>query len=123
MNASSIPEFHDRILELGGYESADEYWSKSCPMKVAHQNQTPTLIVNVLDDPICHGNNIDYELFTERNDHGILVTVKRGSHCAFLEGFNAVSWHNRVTIEFLQAINAELSMKENGEDDGTTWRS
>ena len=119
MNAQSVPEFHDRILDLGGYESVDEYYSKSCPMKVAHKIKTPMFILNALDDPICLGSNIHYDMVTKRNHTVALVTVKRGSHCAFLEGFNAVPWQNRVTLEFLKAANHELYSRDNNETSST----
>ena len=115
MKSSSMAEFHDNILQLGGYNSVDEYYSKTCPLKVADSVCVPTLILNALDDPVCHRDNIEYDI-VQRNHHGLLVTVDRGSHCAFLEGFNATPWMDRAATEFLKAVFTEISLADSGNE-------
>lgn len=71
---------------------------------------TPLMVLNAKDDPVCVSQNI-YEhlhLFQEL-PFAILAMTRRGSHCAFWEGwFGRNSWADRLASEYLMAIHKAI---------------
>lgn len=103
--ANNLAEFQDRIYALAGYESREEYYKHSNPIKVVKGIRTPLLILNSADDPICVNENVMENLhWLEHLDSTMLVHTDRGSHVAYLEGIRGTSWAERVVSQYLQAI-------------------
>ncbi|MBL8022102.1 MAG: alpha/beta hydrolase [Leptospirales bacterium] len=103
--ANNLAEFQDRIYALAGYESREEYYKHSNPIKVVKGIRTPLLILNSADDPICVNENVMENLhWLEHLDSTMLVHTERGSHVAYLEGMRGTSWAERVVGQYLQAI-------------------
>lgn len=104
-NSSDLHEFHQHLYELAGNSSTDEYMKKSNPSEVFEGIEIPILILNSKDDPVCHIENVYEHLDRmQRMDNLILVVTDRGSHCAFLEGFCAKPWANRMIKEYFTAV-------------------
>ncbi|MEK6882339.1 MAG: alpha/beta hydrolase, partial [Nanoarchaeota archaeon] len=100
-DSKSIGEFQDRLHLLSGYASKEEYYHYSNPIKVANLIQTPLLILNADDDPICVKLNVNENLhWLEGLTKTILVKTKRGSHIAFFEGFRARSWCDELVTDY-----------------------
>ena len=92
-DARSVQEFHDRQYAFSGYTGKDKYYQGSNPMVVARNIRHPLLTINTVDDPVCPPENIDYKLFTEDLNQGMLLLSPFGSHCGFRVGrWGETSW-------------------------------
>ena len=104
-NSIDLHEFHQHLYELAGNSSTEEYMKKSNPSEVFEGIKIPILILNSKDDPVCHIENVYEHLDRmQRMDNLILVITDRGSHCAYLEGFTAKSWANRMIKDYFLSV-------------------
>ncbi len=105
LNSRTLGEFQDNLHPMAGFESKEEYYENSNPIKVVRNIKTPLLILNSEDDPICINQNVLENLhWLEKLPHTVLVHTKRGSHVAFFEGAGAEFWSDRVIGEYFQAV-------------------
>jgi uncharacterized protein len=100
---STVPQFLHRSSIQAGFETANEYFSQTCPMKAGMGMIRPFLLLQATDNPICPAYSIPLRQVVE-NGWGVLVTVNRGSHCAFYEGSLADSWLTKVAMQFLGVV-------------------
>ena len=118
----------------GLYKSKDEYYDYHNPMRVVKHIVQPCLFVNSEDDPLCLIQNVYESLFlfsataTNNNDNNddddndddnnnnknepigaIVVVVKTGSHCSFMQGkpwqpWDCTAWSENASSEFFDQI-------------------
>lgn len=104
-NAKDLAEFHRHSYELAGYGSYADYAQASNPMRVFHAVQTPLMVLNSEDDPVCRIANVGPYLDSMRQlPDVILVTTAEGSHCAHYEGWSARSWSGRLMGSYFQLM-------------------
>lgn len=106
-----LGEFIREHVGMAGYNSHEEYLTYSNPMVVFHQNRTPTLVLNALDDPVCLASNIPMALLQHACSEQpyVIVLSQSGSHIAFAEGwFGMSSWMERVTMDWLEACRQQM---------------
>ena len=105
--SEDLQEFHQQLYEVAGNHSTDDYMINSNPSEVFDDIKIPMLILNAKDDPVCHIDNVyEHQHRIEAMDNVILVLTDRGSHCAYLEGFTAKSWANRMISDYFSTLNA-----------------
>ena len=108
MNATTFAEFDDAVTApLHGFANKDDYYDKCSSVHFLKDIQTPTLIVNALDDPfmtpgaIPEADRLSEYVTLEVSDHG--------GHVGFIEG--GLPWRPRFylpgrLISFLQPLAA-----------------
>jgi predicted alpha/beta-fold hydrolase len=73
--------------------------------------ETPTLVINADDDPVCTPSNVDDNAFCfDGACARALVRTPIGTHCCFYEGNTLVprnSWAHVAALEFFQAVAEE----------------
>ena len=75
-------------------------------------NETPTLVLNALDDFLCVKENINLDLIDQGLNYALMVTDE-GSHIGYAEG--ALGQGNfmwRVSLDFFEAVREEASEME-----------
>ncbi|XID74228.1 YheT family hydrolase [Alkanindiges sp. WGS2144] len=103
--AKDLLEFQQRVYEFSGYDSYQDYSRATNPIAVFKQVTKPLMLLNACDDPICDIKNLEpYVADLEQLSNFIVVKTQKGSHCAFLEGWQARSWAHRLMAEYFQAI-------------------
>jgi predicted alpha/beta-fold hydrolase len=96
--------FHENAYELAGCADPADYLARSNPMLVFDDIAVPVLVINADDDPVCvQANARDHVDAIRRVPDALMVRTARGSHCAFLEGWTARSWANRLMADYLLA--------------------
>ena len=96
--------FHEHLYEIAGCSDPADYFARSNPVLVMDDIAVPVLIINAADDPVCVAANArDHVDAVRRVPDALLVRTARGSHCAFLEGWSARSWANRLMANYLLA--------------------
>lgn len=109
LNAKNFNEFDQKVYApLNGYgEDLVEYWKEHCPMRCWKGVETPTLMVNAMDDPVCPGENIPLEMIKDKHC-AMLVTTERGGHCGWFqfssEGVQMESWSDSLAVAFVQEV-------------------
>lgn len=99
--------FHENLHEFAGCTDTDDYLARSNPMAVFTTIAVPVMVINADDDPVCVAQNAeDHVDAIRRVPDALLVRTPRGSHCAFLEGWTARSWANRLMADYLLAATA-----------------
>jgi predicted alpha/beta-fold hydrolase len=74
--------------------------------------ETPTLVINADDDPVCAPSNVDDNVFCfdGADTSRALVRTPIGTHCCFYEGRTLVprnSWAHVAALDFFQAVAEE----------------
>jgi len=90
---------------MGGFDSPEEYYEKTDPMRVVCHIKQPTLMLNAADDPVCVIANVHDQMHlfeTEMPLGAVVVVTETGSHCPFYE-VGLFSWAGRVSFEFFDA--------------------
>ncbi len=102
----SMAEFHDRQYPLAGYGSRDTYYEHSNPMIGVDDIQTPLLVINAEDDPVCAVSNVYAQLDRmQRRSRLVLALTTHGGHCGFFDGPLARgAWANRLLGEFVRSV-------------------
>lgn len=99
-----LAQFHAQAYELAGCADPTDYLARSNPMQVFATVAMPVMIINAADDPVCVvANAEDHVEAIRRVPDALMVRTARGSHCAFLEGWTARSWGNRLMANYLLA--------------------
>ena len=112
-STEDLHEFHQHLYQVAGNDSPEDYMQNSNPSEVFEQITIPLLILNAKDDPVCHVDNVyEHQHRIEAMDNVILVLTERGSHCAYLEGFMAKPWANRLIKEYFSAFDHIQSSDE-----------
>lgn len=84
---------------IHGFQDAEDYWNKCSSLFDLGQIQTPTLLINALDDPFlgknCYPNHIQNDLFH-------LIMPKYGGHVGFGDfPLNSETWLEKTCVQFL----------------------
>ncbi|MEC7118690.1 MAG: alpha/beta fold hydrolase [Pseudomonadota bacterium] len=107
--AKTLLDFHDQSYELAGYQSYTDYSAAHNPMRVFKQIQTPLMVLNAEDDPICKIENAEpYVDLIQQMSNVIFVTTTHGSHCAHYEGWHPESWATRLMADFFLTSHQQL---------------
>ena len=94
----------------GPLESKEEFYDYFNPMRVVEHIVNPCLFINAEDDPLCLARNV-YEALPmfDQNAHigAVVVKVKTGSHCSFLQGqpwqpWDCTAWSETAASQFLE---------------------
>jgi predicted alpha/beta-fold hydrolase len=108
--ANDLATLQDRLYELAGCASREDYLARSNPVGVFERIVVPLLVLNADDDPLCVvQNTLDHVEAMARIESVLLVRTARGSHCAHFEGWGAHSWSNRLMAGYLEAIHQEAA--------------
>jgi len=103
--AKDMAELQSFMHEFAGYTSPQAYLEHCNPAPVMADIKVPLLVINADDDPVCVVQNVvEHQDTVLQMNKTLLVRTKRGSHCAFYEGWRASSWSNQLIAEYLQAI-------------------
>ena len=101
-----LASFHERLYEIAGYSSPEDYLLGTNPVLVMDQVAVPVMIINSADDPVCVAANAsDHVGAVRRVPDALMVRTAHGSHCAFFEGWSPVSWANQLMADYLLAAN------------------
>jgi predicted alpha/beta-fold hydrolase len=99
-----LHDYHQHLYGMAGNISTEDYMQNSNPAVVFDNITIPILILNAADDPVCHIDNVYKHLHRmEKMPNVILAITKRGSHCAYFEGWLAKPWANRLAAEYFSA--------------------
>ncbi|MAE92375.1 MAG: alpha/beta hydrolase [Pelagibaca sp.] len=100
-----LGEFYQALYEVAGYPDYSSYDQKTNPMNVFERIKTPIMVLNAEDDPICHIKNLEpWRNKMKSMDNVILVTTRKGSHCAHYEGWSARSWSARLMADYFKSV-------------------
>lgn len=103
--AKDLLAFHEKVYEFSGYPSYQHYSDATNPMKVFQQVAIPVMLLNAEDDPVCNIQNLDpYLADIQQMPNLIVVKTKKGSHCAYQQGWQAKSWAHKLMAEYFQVI-------------------
>ena len=84
-------------------------------------NQTPCLVLNSEDDPLCLKDAVQTKLFSVYKNY-LLALTKCGSHVSFREGtWGQLSWMERISMDFLDACWAQYFEEKERWDFGTRF--
>ena len=99
--SKNLTEFHLRYYKLAGFKNYKEYSLATNPMHVFKNIKIPLMVLNSQDDPVCHIDNFEPYMPEILNLPSIVVvTTKKGSHCAFYEGWTPQSWASRLISSY-----------------------
>jgi predicted alpha/beta-fold hydrolase len=128
--ATSLQEFVDATAPFAGYPNASAYYHVENPINEVRHISTPKLVLNSIDDPCCHIDNLyeaspypqhdgyTYAEMVSQTERGMVAVTKTGSHCPFLDcnnwflpvtrdplygGWMLSSWADQVAIEYYKA--------------------
>lgn len=108
--APDLAELQRQIYEIAGYRDLSEYLQYSNPVGVLEHISVPLLAINADDDPICvHENTLPYIDTIRRLPAALLVQTRRGSHCAFFEGWTARPWAHGLIADYVTAVATEFA--------------
>jgi predicted alpha/beta-fold hydrolase len=110
-NTVTMAEFQRLAYGAEGFASLEEYHYATNPMGTVLEIETPTLVINADDDPVCTPSNVDDNAFCfDGACARALVRTPIGTHCCFYEGNTLVprnSWAHVAALEFFQAVAEE----------------
>ncbi len=97
-------EFDTRYTApLHGFVDADDFYTKASSGSYLEAIQTPTLIVNALNDPFLPEACYPIEIAKE-HAHLFLETPKRGGHVGFSLAGTGDNWMERRAFEFTNSL-------------------
>jgi predicted alpha/beta-fold hydrolase len=108
----TMAEFQRAAYGAEGFDSLEEYHDRTNPMGTVLGIETPTLVINADDDPVCAPSNVDDNVFCfdGADTSRALVRTPIGTHCCFYEGRTLVprnSWAHVAALDFFQAVAEE----------------
>lgn len=89
------------------FNSVEHYYESSSSIHKLPTIRTPLLALNALDDPVCPPQALPDEAAVRANPNVLLALTERGSHTAWLSGWNVFkreSWADQVIYEYLDAM-------------------
>jgi predicted alpha/beta-fold hydrolase len=98
-------EFDEQVTaRLFGFDSAEDYWTRSSSGRFLPGIRRPTLVLAAQDDPIVPADSIPRDAIA-RNPHLSLWLVEVGGHVGFVAGspWRPVYVAEQVTLDFLAA--------------------
>ena len=103
LTTKTLQQFQTKYFEMAGFKDYESYSQATNPVYVFENIKIPLMILNAEDDPVCSIKNLEpYKAKIQQMQNIVVVTTKRGSHCAFYEGFQSKSWASRLIADFLK---------------------
>lgn len=100
----SLKDFDYHVYcKMYGLDTFQTFWEENDPMRDVDDIAVPVLCINSLDDPVTIKDNISLDLF-QFYPNLLLVTLDKGGHCGFMEGFDKTSWADKVIIEYIEHV-------------------
>ena len=104
MQARTFSEFDDAVTApLHGFAGRDDYYDRCSSVSFLKSIETPTLIINALDDPFMTPAVIPHR--DRLSDAVTLEVSEKGGHVGFIEGGSPLSpsfYLPRRIVEFLE---------------------
>lgn len=95
-----VIDFDDYFTSvMNGFKDAKDYYSKSNSLQFLKNIETPTLIINALDDPFASKSCVPTKE-AKANDNLYLMTPKYGGHVGFYEFNKKHLWSEERIVEF-----------------------
>ncbi len=103
--AKNLLDFNANVYEFSGYPSYNAYSLATNPMRVFNDITCPVMALNAEDDPVCDIRNLSpYVQDIKNMTDVIVVTTKKGSHCAYPHGWQAKSWAHQLMGDYFLAM-------------------
>lgn len=110
LKAWTYKQFDEAVFcKMYGYSDLEEFWDRNNPLRDVDDISVPLLFISSEDDPLHSNKNIPLDLFKYYPNFFMLMP-KYGGHGGFLDDIAALSWADRVVIDYLEAI-LEFTMK------------
>ncbi len=95
-------ELDDRFTgPIHGFKGAEDFYEFCNPMPFVRKIQTPTLLLNALNDPLLEGECYPYQL-AKTNDYIYLETPKRGGHVGYMQTGSEFTYSETRALQFLE---------------------
>ena len=108
----TIRDFDEHFTATsGGFENADDYYSRCSSARFVEQVRLPTLIVHSQDDPFIPFEPLRQKAFAE-NPYLLLLQTERGGHVAFIGSRTNGEdrfWAENRAIEFCNLVEQHLT--------------
>lgn len=110
VKTKSLKDFDNLFtFKLKKVESSESYYKSQCCSQYLPNINTPTFLLNALDDPIVPEAQIKYVYdICEKNSNYIMATTKWGGHLGYHEGNpllpNQKTWMDKVAVEYIQSM-------------------
>lgn len=104
INAKNFTTYDEYLTaKINGFDSANDYYTKSSSKQFIKGIRTPSLIINALDDSFLSDSCYPYKEVTE-NKNTQLLTPKYGGHVGFYTGFKTEKnlWLERKILSFFK---------------------
>jgi uncharacterized protein len=102
--ARTFREFDDAATApMHGFESADDYWTRSSSIRFVPMIDVPTLCISAYDDPFLPSSVLD-EVARVKPEQVELVTTTGGGHAGFVTGvlpWKCEYWAEEKIVRFL----------------------
>lgn len=97
-----------------GFDTVDDYYHWVSSANYMHTINIPVFLLNALDDPIVPNELLEIpRQFALSRDKTIFVATQHGGHLGFFEGGlvypNAVTWLDRVVVQYTNALVSTLA--------------
>jgi predicted alpha/beta-fold hydrolase len=95
------------IVPLYKFRDVEHYYRDSSSIHSLAGVRTPMLALNSLDDPVCPPKALPTKEAIHSNPNVLMVQTTRGSHTAWLQGWNLFkreSWADKVLAEYIVAM-------------------
>lgn len=100
----TIYDFDDRVVApLAGFDSAEDYYSRSSAAPVLGEIKKPTLLITSMNDPWIPVRTY-FERSWSQGDPLTVVIAPDGGHVGFHARNDNVPWHNRAIGAFLDSL-------------------
>ncbi|MEO9484270.1 MAG: alpha/beta fold hydrolase [Ekhidna sp.] len=97
-------DFDDHFTSpINGFNNAKDYYAKSSSKQFLHQIETPTLVINALDDPFLSKSCYPFDEARE-NPHLNLMTPRYGGHVGFIMHNQKYFWNEQQILRFFEKI-------------------
>ncbi|XP_073155339.1 embryogenesis-associated protein EMB8 isoform X2 [Henckelia pumila] len=111
-NAKSVREFDEGLTRVSfGFESVDDYYSKSSSSDSIRNVSIPLLCIQAENDPIAPSRGIPREDI-EKNPNCMLIVTPKGGHLGWVAGGEApfgAPWTDPVVMDFLEYLEQSRS--------------
>ena len=103
--ANSFREFDDSFTALvNGFVDAEQYWDKCSSKQYLHQIETPTIIINALNDPFLPESCYP-RVECEANKNLELLAPKYGGHVGFVKEIDGLNYYQAKILNFFDPVN------------------